>query len=164
MAHHRQGMAVAQKIGAKHYLECSAKTGEGVRQVFQFATRCSLVVPMSTPTKSRWSRVVRRASTIINTARPSTPERGSTSSDREDDTGSLRRFGRSRSNTSLSALQTSAPSSPPPQPPILPTQPSPIAESPAREAAALQALLPSLTVLLLALEGMQTVLRPNRTI
>ncbi|KIL57189.1 hypothetical protein M378DRAFT_32775, partial [Amanita muscaria Koide BX008] len=46
-----EGMAVAQKIGAKHYLECSAKTGEGVREVFQFATKCSLV-PMSTPTKS----------------------------------------------------------------------------------------------------------------
>ncbi|KIL56087.1 hypothetical protein M378DRAFT_60906, partial [Amanita muscaria Koide BX008] len=46
-----EGMAVAQKIGAKHYLECSAKTGEGVREVFQYATRCSLV-PMSTPTKS----------------------------------------------------------------------------------------------------------------
>ncbi|KAM6491364.1 small GTPase-binding protein, partial [Amanita muscaria] len=39
-----EGMAVAQKIGAKHYLECSARTGEGVREVFQFATRCSLVV------------------------------------------------------------------------------------------------------------------------
>jgi Ras family protein A len=30
-----QGMAVAQKIGAKQYLECSARTGEGVREVFQ---------------------------------------------------------------------------------------------------------------------------------
>jgi Ras homolog gene family, member A len=40
-----QGMAVAQKIGAKHYLECSAKTGEGVREVFQYATRAALLRP-----------------------------------------------------------------------------------------------------------------------
>jgi Ras family protein A len=36
-------MSVAQKIGAKHYLECSAKTGEGVREVFQYATRAALL-------------------------------------------------------------------------------------------------------------------------
>ena len=36
-------MAVAQKIGAKHYLECSARTGEGVREVFQYATRAALL-------------------------------------------------------------------------------------------------------------------------
>jgi Ras family protein A len=40
-----QGMAIAQKIGAKHYLECSAKTGEGVREVFQYATRAALLRP-----------------------------------------------------------------------------------------------------------------------
>lgn len=44
-----QGMAVAQKIGAKHYLECSAKSGEGVREVFQYATRAAL---LSRPGKS----------------------------------------------------------------------------------------------------------------
>ena len=38
-----QGMAVAQKICAKHYLECSAKSGEGVREVFQYATRAALL-------------------------------------------------------------------------------------------------------------------------
>ena len=38
-----QGMAVAQKIGAKNYLECSAKSGEGVREVFQYATRAALL-------------------------------------------------------------------------------------------------------------------------
>jgi GTPase SAR1 family protein len=38
-----QGMAVAQKIGAHHYLECSAKSGEGVREVFQYATRAALL-------------------------------------------------------------------------------------------------------------------------
>jgi hypothetical protein len=36
-------MAVAQKIGAKQYLECSARTGEGVREVFQYATRAALL-------------------------------------------------------------------------------------------------------------------------
>ncbi|KAG9092973.1 GTP-binding protein Rho1 [Ceratobasidium sp. UAMH 11750] len=38
-----EGMAVAQKIGARHYLECSAKSGEGVREVFQYATRAALI-------------------------------------------------------------------------------------------------------------------------
>jgi len=38
-----EGMAVAQKIYAKHYLECSARTGEGVREVFQHATRAALL-------------------------------------------------------------------------------------------------------------------------
>jgi len=34
-----EGMAVAEKIGARHYLECSAKSGEGVREVFRHAAR-----------------------------------------------------------------------------------------------------------------------------
>jgi len=38
-----EGMAVAQKIGARQYLECSAKLGEGVREVFQHATRVALL-------------------------------------------------------------------------------------------------------------------------
>jgi Ras homolog gene family, member A len=38
-----QGMAVAQRIGAKQYLECSARTGEGVAEVFQNATRAALL-------------------------------------------------------------------------------------------------------------------------
>ena len=37
-----EGQAVAQKIGAADYLECSAKTGRGVREVFEAATRASL--------------------------------------------------------------------------------------------------------------------------
>lgn len=39
-----QGMAVAKKIGAYKYLECSAKTGEGVREVFEHATRAALSI------------------------------------------------------------------------------------------------------------------------
>lgn len=38
-----EGGAVAQKIGAKQYLECSARTGEGVREIFQYATRAALM-------------------------------------------------------------------------------------------------------------------------
>ncbi|KAG8737055.1 GTP-binding protein Rho1 [Ceratobasidium sp. 414] len=37
-----QGEQVAQKIGARHYLECSALTGEGVREVFQYAVQETL--------------------------------------------------------------------------------------------------------------------------
>lgn len=37
-----QGLAVAQKIGAYKYLECSARTQEGVREVFEHATRAAL--------------------------------------------------------------------------------------------------------------------------
>ena len=44
-----EGQAVAQKIGARRYIECSARTGEGVRDVFQTATREALAVsPSST--------------------------------------------------------------------------------------------------------------------
>lgn len=38
-----EGQAVADKIGAIKYLECSAKTGDGVREVFENATRASLM-------------------------------------------------------------------------------------------------------------------------
>ena len=38
-----EGMDMAQKIGAKQYLECSAISGEGVREVFQCATRAALL-------------------------------------------------------------------------------------------------------------------------
>jgi len=37
-----QGKAMAEKVGAYAYLECSAKTREGVREVFITATRAAL--------------------------------------------------------------------------------------------------------------------------
>jgi len=38
-----EGAAVAQKIGATRYLECSAKENNGVREVFEYATRAALL-------------------------------------------------------------------------------------------------------------------------
>ncbi|KAF8270383.1 signal transducer [Lactarius quietus] len=46
-----QGAEVAQEIGAK-YIECSAKTGSGVQEVFALALRESM--------KSKWGKVARR--------------------------------------------------------------------------------------------------------
>jgi len=37
-----QAEDVRKKIGAAKYLECSAKTNEGVREVFEHATRSAL--------------------------------------------------------------------------------------------------------------------------
>lgn len=37
---------MAQKIGAKDYMECSSRTGQGVREVFQRATRAALLVSL----------------------------------------------------------------------------------------------------------------------
>ncbi|KAJ9107608.1 hypothetical protein QFC21_001067 [Naganishia friedmannii] len=39
----QEGQAMAQKIGAKDYMECSSRTGQGVREVFQRATRAALL-------------------------------------------------------------------------------------------------------------------------
>ena len=36
------GKAMAEKINAYGYLECSAKTKDGVREVFEVATRAAL--------------------------------------------------------------------------------------------------------------------------
>jgi len=38
-------MMVASEIGATHYCECSALTGEGVREVFQYAARVNFTQP-----------------------------------------------------------------------------------------------------------------------
>ena len=38
------GRSMAEKINAYSYLECSAKTKEGVREVFETATRAALQV------------------------------------------------------------------------------------------------------------------------
>lgn len=38
-----QAEDVRKKIGAGKYLECSAKTNEGVREVFEHATRAALL-------------------------------------------------------------------------------------------------------------------------
>jgi len=37
-----EGMAMADKIGAYGYMECSARTKEGVREVFEMATKAAL--------------------------------------------------------------------------------------------------------------------------
>ena len=37
-----EGRVMSEKIGAYTYLECSAKTNEGVRDVFETATRAAL--------------------------------------------------------------------------------------------------------------------------
>lgn len=47
---YQEGANMAQKIGARAYLECSAKTGNGVREVFETATRAAL---SSKPVKSK---------------------------------------------------------------------------------------------------------------
>lgn len=46
-----EGQAVAQKIGAFKYLECSAKTQEGVKEVFEHATRAALMTASNTKPK-----------------------------------------------------------------------------------------------------------------
>ncbi|KAH8824458.1 P-loop containing nucleoside triphosphate hydrolase protein [Flagelloscypha sp. PMI_526] len=40
-----EGMVIAIKNGAHHYLECSSKLGEGVDEIFMAATRLALICP-----------------------------------------------------------------------------------------------------------------------
>ena len=47
-----EGQAVADKIGALKYIECSARTSQGVREVFENATRASLIAKEK-PTKKK---------------------------------------------------------------------------------------------------------------
>jgi len=46
-----EGRAMAEKINAFAYLECSAKTKEGVREVFETATKAALAVKKKKRTK-----------------------------------------------------------------------------------------------------------------
>ena len=47
----QEGRAMAEKINAFAYLECSAKSKEGVRDVFETATRAALQVKKRKKTK-----------------------------------------------------------------------------------------------------------------
>lgn len=38
----QEGRHMAEKIGADAYIECSAKTKEGVRELFEIATRAAI--------------------------------------------------------------------------------------------------------------------------
>ena len=51
-----QGAAVAKEIGAK-YIECSAKTGKGVKDVFNLALSQSM--------KGKWGKIKQRKCVII---------------------------------------------------------------------------------------------------
>jgi Rho family protein len=51
-----QGMLVAKEIGAK-YIECSAKTGIGVQDVFNLALRESL--------RGRWGKMVKQRRCVV---------------------------------------------------------------------------------------------------
>ncbi len=46
-----EGRAMADKIGAYEYLECSAKLNEGVREVFETATKAALATKKKKKTK-----------------------------------------------------------------------------------------------------------------
>ena len=51
-----QGAEVAKEIGAK-YIECSAKTGVGVQEVFHLALRESM--------RGKWSKIGKRRACIV---------------------------------------------------------------------------------------------------
>ncbi|KAK7045951.1 RHO4 protein [Paramarasmius palmivorus] len=51
-----QGAAIAKEIGAK-YIECSAKTGQGVRDVFNLALKESM--------KGKWGKIVKQRRCVV---------------------------------------------------------------------------------------------------
>ena len=51
-----RGAAVAKEIGAK-YIECSAKTGDGVQDVFSLALRESM--------RGKWGKMVKQRRCIV---------------------------------------------------------------------------------------------------
>lgn len=51
-----QGAEVAQEIGAK-YIECSAKTGTGVQEVFALALRESMM--------NKWGKIQKRTRCVV---------------------------------------------------------------------------------------------------
>lgn len=51
-----QGAAVAREIGAK-YIECSAKTGAGVQEVFSLALKESM--------RGRWGKMVKERRCVV---------------------------------------------------------------------------------------------------
>lgn len=54
MKHHlAQAEDVRKKIGAYKYLECSARSGEGVREVFEHATRAAMLKKEGKPGKGK---------------------------------------------------------------------------------------------------------------
>jgi len=53
---YEQGLLMAEKINAVKYLECSAKTKEGVREVFETATRAALAVKKKK--QSNWCSII----------------------------------------------------------------------------------------------------------
>ncbi len=48
-----EGQEMADKIGARGYYECSSKTKEGVREIFEAATRAALQNKRNTGGKRR---------------------------------------------------------------------------------------------------------------
>ncbi|KAF8899252.1 GTP-binding protein rho1-like protein [Infundibulicybe gibba] len=50
-----KGMALAQKISAEQYCECSAETGEGIDEVFEYATREALNAQTQ---DTRWTCII----------------------------------------------------------------------------------------------------------
>lgn len=54
---YEQGRAIADKIGAFTYIECSAKTKENVREIFEMATRACLESVKSRK-KTAWCSII----------------------------------------------------------------------------------------------------------